>query len=194
MKILFFEEVNFGTKQKKKNVRRAKGPKVKRPLNGFFLYKDDVSKRKEIKELKLPQAQLNPLIAQMYKNEPMEVQFEYARRGELEAVLHKLQHPDYKFSPRNKTSVQREAMELETATRESISVSADVSTTEAQFERVSNEDVDKEAQQPYESTETSKLPSSILNEFQLHLDGSQLDPISLALAKSIDFIFLTETS
>ncbi|KAK9248475.1 hypothetical protein V1506DRAFT_529045 [Lipomyces tetrasporus] len=85
---------------------KQKVAKVPRPRNAFIIYRgakhDEVMRRGDISN-----TSASRIIAKMWKDEPPHVREYYRRLAMEESLNHKLQHPEYKYSPRRPGEKQR---------------------------------------------------------------------------------------
>ncbi|KAK9366486.1 hypothetical protein V1509DRAFT_629608 [Lipomyces kononenkoae] len=85
---------------------KRKVAKVPRPRNAFIIYRgakhDEVMRRGDISN-----TSASRIIAKMWKDEPLHVREYYRRLALEESLNHKLQHPEYKYSPRRPGEKQR---------------------------------------------------------------------------------------
>lgn len=156
---------------------------------------------KDVKRLNLHCSELSKKLGTMWNNETKGVHIKYQRLAEQEAIRHKLQHPNYRYSPQNKRKKCGEA-EVNNSPVEKSKQNPDIISLEKDFlyNTLSNstetcskpqfEQVDTLYQT--DSLSTATPPSSVLGEFHIHLDGSHLDSLSLSLARSIDFVVITD--
>jgi hypothetical protein len=198
----FFEE--FPKQPNNANpISRPKGQKIKRPMNAFLLYHCDMRKTRNIRKLKVHCSQLSKIIGIMWNKETEEVRMKYQKMAEQVAILHRLEHPDYRYSPETKKERQTDAM---------TSDSAAVQSNQHAYEPLPIENIDKSPTHRVYSeipgihnesnTEpadtfhqnnlfsTATLPSSVLDDIHIYIDGTHLDSLSLSLVREIEFVSL----
>ena len=77
---------------------------IKRPLNSFMLYRRD--KQTEVTSTQDNQS-ISKIIGTLWRNETYAVKAHYNSMADREKELHKLQHPEYKFSPQRRAAPTR---------------------------------------------------------------------------------------
>ena len=77
---------------------------VKRPLNSFMLYRRD--RQAEVTSTQDNQS-ISKIIGTLWRNETYAVKAYYNSMADREKDLHKLQHPEYKFSPQRRAAPTR---------------------------------------------------------------------------------------
>ncbi|KAK9240354.1 hypothetical protein V1525DRAFT_227625 [Lipomyces kononenkoae] len=109
---------------------KRKVAKVPRPRNAFIIYRgakhDEVMRRGDISN-----TSASRIIAKMWKDEPLPVREYYRRLAVEESLNHKLQHPEYKYSPRRPGEKQRRSRRTKDSSSKlvNMSMSSSVGTT-----------------------------------------------------------------
>ncbi|KAK9361670.1 hypothetical protein V1504DRAFT_474777 [Lipomyces starkeyi] len=102
---------------------KQKVAKVPRPRNAFIIYRgakhDEVMRRGDISN-----TSASRIIAKMWKDEPPHVREYYRRLAMEESLNHKLQHPEYKYSPRRPGEKQRRSRRTKDESSVSVNLSS----------------------------------------------------------------------
>ncbi|KAK9347523.1 hypothetical protein V1522DRAFT_401180 [Lipomyces starkeyi] len=102
---------------------KQKVAKVPRPRNAFIIYRgakhDEVMRRGDVSN-----TSASRIIAKMWKDEPTHVREYYRRLAMEESLNHKLQHPEYKYSPRRPGEKQRRSRRTKDESSVSVNLSS----------------------------------------------------------------------
>ncbi|KAF5391180.1 hypothetical protein D9757_003125 [Collybiopsis confluens] len=81
--------------------------KIPRPRNCFIIFRNEMTRILRVEKKKSSEASLSKEIADMWRMAPPHIVEEYRRKAAMEAEMHRIAYPDYRFQPKPKPSSRK---------------------------------------------------------------------------------------